>query len=74
MHEALGMNRCQACGNFASDLAKLIGSVAALRFATPNMRVERLTGDVFHHQDRAPRARRQVMDSAHVRVTHRAGE
>ena len=74
VHEPLRVDRREARAGFAGDLAKLVGGVAALRLAPADVRVQRLPGDVLHHQDRSPGAGRQVVDAADVRVADRARE
>ena len=56
------------------DAPELVGRVAALSLLAADVRVERLAGDVLHHEDRAVRARRQVVHAADVRVADRARE
>ncbi len=74
VHQALRVNRRQARRGLARDLAKLVRRVAALRLAATDMRVQRLPGNVLHHQDRAPIAGRQIVDAANVGVADRASE
>ena len=72
--EALSVNRSKTRAGFARDLAKLISGVATLRLAATDVRVQRLPGDVLHHQDRTPRAGGEIVNSTDVWVTHRACE
>jgi hypothetical protein len=70
----LGVNGSQAGGGLAGDLAELVRRVTTLGLATADVRVQRLAGDVLHHQDWAPVAGRQIVHAANVGVAHRTGE
>ncbi len=70
VHETLRVNRCDARADLAREPAELVRRVPALRFLPADVRVERLTRDVFHHEDRPVFRRRQVVHAAHVRVAH----
>ena len=50
------------------DAAELVGGVTPLGLLPADVRVERLAGDVLHHQDGAVDARREVVHAADVRV------
>jgi hypothetical protein len=74
MHQALRVDGGETRGGFARDLPKFIRGVTALRLPAPDVRVQGLARDVLHHEDGSPRARREVVHAAHVRVTHGARE
>ncbi len=72
MDQALRVDGGQALADLRGDAAELVGGVAALRLLLADVGVERLPGDLLHHQDGAPEARREVVDAAHVGVADRA--
>ena len=74
VHQPLLVDGGQARSDLRCDRAKLVRGVAALGFAPTNVRVERLTRDLLHHEDGPPGAGTQVVDTTHVRVAHLPGE
>ncbi len=68
------MDGGEAGADLGGDLAELVGGVAALRLLLADVRVQRLPGDLLHHQDGAPGARREVVDAADVGVADGARE
>ena len=74
VHEARRVDRSEPTAHLRGDLAELVGLVAAVGLLAPDVGVERLPGDVLHDQDRPPRAGREIVDAAHVRVADAAGQ
>ena len=72
MDEPLGVDGGDARGDVVREPAKLVARVAALGLLATDVRVERLAGDVLHHQDGPVERGREVVDAADVRVADRA--